>query len=126
MAFSNNHTLISRGTRITGDVVFTGELQIEGKVIGNIIAENEKDSKLVIADSGLVEGEVRAPVVIVNGRVNGNIHSSKHLELAAKGNVVGNVYYQTIEMIKGAQLSGSMVSHQQAATQPVEPEAVNS
>ena len=74
----------------------------------------------------MVEGEVRAPVVIVNGRVNGNIHSSKHLELAAKGNVVGNVYYQTIEMIKGAQLSGSMVSHQQAATQSVEPEAVNS
>jgi cytoskeletal protein CcmA (bactofilin family) len=126
MAFSNNHTLISRGTRITGDVFFTGELQIEGKVVGNIIAESEKDSKLVVADAGMVEGEVRAPVVIVNGRVNGNIHSSKHLELAAKGNVVGNVYYQTIEMIKGAQLSGSMVSHQQAATQSVEPEAVNS
>ena len=39
MAFSNNHTLISRATKVTGDIYFTGELQLEGKVTGNIIAE---------------------------------------------------------------------------------------
>jgi cytoskeletal protein CcmA (bactofilin family) len=113
MAFSNNHTLISRATRVVGDLHFTGELQLEGKVTGNIIADNEKDAKLVIADTGLVEGEVRAPIVIVNGKVQGNIYSSKHLELAAKGNVVGTVHYHSIEMVKGAQVNGSMVNTQQ-------------
>lgn len=113
MAFSNNHTLISRATKVVGDLYFTGELQLEGKVTGNIIAENEKDAKLVVADTGLVEGEIRAPIVIVNGKVLGNIYSSKHLELAAKGNVVGSVHYHSIEMVKGAQVNGSMINTQQ-------------
>lgn len=113
MAFSNNHTLISRATKVVGDLHFTGELQVEGRVTGNIIAENEKDAKLVIADTGVVEGEVRAPIIIVNGKVQGNIYSSKHLELAAKGNVIGTVHYHSVEMVKGAQVNGSMVNTQQ-------------
>lgn len=110
MAFSNNHTLISRATKVVGDLHFTGELQLEGKVTGNIIAEDEKDAKLVIAETGIVEGEVRAPVVIVNGKVVGNVYSTKHLELAAKGNVTGTIHYHSIEMVKGAQVNGSMVN----------------
>ena len=112
MAFSNNHTLISRATKVVGDLHFTGELQLEGKVTGNIIAEDEKDAKLVIAETGVVEGEVRSPVVVVNGKVIGNIYSSKHLELAAKGNVTGTIHYYSIEMVKGAQVNGSMVNKQ--------------
>ena len=120
MAFSNNHTLISRATKVAGDIYFTGELQLEGKVTGNIIAEDEKDAKVVIADTGIVEGEIRAPVVIVNGKVLGNIYSSKHLELAAKGNVTGTVHYHSIEMVKGAQVNGSMINKQQESANVLE------
>ena len=116
MAFSNNHTLISRATKVIGDLHFTGELQLEGKVTGNVIAEDEKDAKLVIADTGIVEGEIRVPVVVVNGKVLGNIYSSKHLELAAKGNVTGTVHYHSIEMVKGAQVNGSMINKQQESS----------
>ena len=120
MAFSNNHTLISRATKVIGDLHFTGELQLEGKVTGNIFADDEKDAKVVIADTGIVEGEIRAPVVIVNGKVMGNIYSSKHLELAAKGNVTGTIHYHSIEMVKGAQVNGSMVNKQQESAKVVE------
>ena len=120
MAFSNNHTLISRATKVTGDIYFTGELQLEGKVTGNIIAEDEKDAKVVIADTGVVEGEIRAPIVIVNGKVLGNIYSGKHLELAAKGNVTGTVHYHSIEMVKGAQVNGSMINKQQESASVLE------
>jgi cytoskeletal protein CcmA (bactofilin family) len=51
-------------------------------------------------------------VVVVNGKVLGNIYSSKHLELAAKGNVTGTIHYHSIEMVKGAQVNGSMVNKQ--------------
>jgi cytoskeletal protein CcmA (bactofilin family) len=112
MAFSNNHTLISRATKVSGDLHFTGELQLEGKVTGNIIAEDEKDAKVVIADSGVVEGEIRAPVVIVNGKVVGDIYSSKHLEFASKADVTGTVHYHSIEIVKGAQVNGSMINKQ--------------
>ncbi len=119
MAFSSSSpTLISRATRVNGDLHFTGELIIEGQVIGNIYADDEKNAKLSIQDAGSVEGEIRAPVVIVNGKVVGNIHSSKHLELAAKGNVTGTVHYNSIEMVKGAQLNGSMVNNQAQQATP--------
>lgn len=109
MAFSNNHTLISRGTKVVGDLHFTGDLQIEGTVVGNIVADNGNDAKLVVAEKGSVEGEIRVPVVIINGSVNGNVHSTKHVELAAKALVEGNVHYQLIEMVKGSQVNGSLV-----------------
>ena len=120
MAFSNNHTLISRATKVIGDLHFTGELQLEGKVTGNIFADDEKDAKVVIADTGIVDGEIRAPVVIVNGKVTGNIYSSKHLELAAKGNVTGTIHYQSIEMVKGAQVNGSMINKQHESANVVD------
>mgnify|MGYP000370756407 CR=1 FL=1 len=108
MAFSNNHTLISRGTEIVGDLLFTGELQIEGKVRGNIIAEQGTDAKVVVAHKGQVEGEIRVPVIVVDGSVIGDIHSGKHVELAAKAVVQGNVHYHMIEMVKGSQVNGSL------------------
>lgn len=109
MAFNSNHTLISKGTRVVGDIYFAGDLQIEGTVQGNILVEDGADAKLVIADKGAVEGEIRVPRVVINGRVSGNVYSGKHVELAAKAVVEGNVHYQLIEMVKGSQVNGSLV-----------------
>lgn len=117
MAFSNTQTLISRTTQIKGDLTFSGELQLEGKVVGNIYSEDQKDARLVIADTGVVEGEIRVPVVIVNGSVIGNVYSSKQLEMAAKGIVKGSVHYKSIQMIKGAQVNGSMISNEGKPTE---------
>lgn len=123
MAFSNTQTLISRTTQIKGDLTFSGELQLEGRVVGNIYADDNKDARLVIADTGVVEGEIRVPVVIVNGTVIGNIYSTKQLEMAAKGLVKGTVHYHSIQMIKGAQVNGSMISSQTKDSKVLEEES---
>lgn len=122
MAFSNNHTLISRAAKIVGDLHFSGDLQIEGKICGNVIAEGDKDAKLVVAESGLVEGDIRAPVAVINGKVVGDIHSSKHIELAAKAIVEGSIHYQLIEMVKGSQVNGNLIFNGTAeASAPTKP-----
>ena len=95
------HTLISRSTEIVGDIHFTGELIIEGRVKGNIYADDESQALIRIAEKGSVEGEVCVPSAIVNGLVQGDLRSSNHLELAAKAVVVGSVYYNLIEMVMG-------------------------
>src|SRR5690625_6325461 len=59
-------------------------------------------------------------MVIINGNVTGNVYSSKHVELAAKAVVEGNVHYQLIEMVKGAQVNGSLVYSGSSATQKAE------
>ena len=104
---SSSTTLISRDVEILGDIKFSGNLDIEGLVKGNIIANTGgKDAVVRIVDKGRVEGEIRAPSVIVNGAVIGDVHSSKHVELASKARVQGNINYTQVEMAIGAEVNG--------------------
>lgn len=103
-----NTTLVARETTIVGDVHFSGSLDVEGIVQGNIFAEDGKDALVRIIDKGRVQGEIRAPSVVINGMVEGDVYSSKHLELAAKGRVQGNVHYTLLEMAAGSEVNGSL------------------
>jgi cytoskeletal protein CcmA (bactofilin family) len=105
---SGGTTLVSHDTVIVGNVHFSGNLDVEGLVQGNIIAQSEKEALLRIVGKGRVEGEIRVPCVIINGAVQGNVYSSKHLELASKSRVQGNVFYTLIEMAAGAEVNGSL------------------
>lgn len=102
-------TLIAKGTEIVGDVKFKGNLEIEGKVCGSISAIAGGDAMVRILEHGEVEGDIEVPVVIINGRVHGDVHSGAHIELANKAKVDGNVHYNLIEMVKGAQINGSLL-----------------
>ncbi|SFX36702.1 bactofilin family protein [Marinospirillum alkaliphilum] len=105
-----NHfdTLVSGKAEIVGDIHFSGGLHIDGRVFGNIIADDDSKAVLRISDKGVVEGEVSVPHVIVNGTIVGDVHSCEHLELAAKAAVKGNIFYNTVEMVMGAQVDGRL------------------
>lgn len=102
-------TLIGAGVVIRGDLVFSGGLYIEGHVQGKVIAENGNPATVTLAEQGSIEGEVRAPVVIINGQLNGDVHAAERVELASKARVQGNVHYQVVEMSAGAQLTGRLI-----------------
>jgi len=108
MSVSGKTTLVSTETVIIGDVRFGGVLDIEGLVQGSILAEPGKDALVRVVDKGRVEGEIRAPSVVINGAVKGDVYSTRHLELAAKARVEGNVFYNTVEMAAGAEVNGSL------------------
>lgn len=121
---SGSTTLISKSTELVGDIHFNGNLEIEGRVRGNIYAEEGSDARVRIMEKGLVEGEISVPTIVINGAVHGDVHSSKHVELAAKAAVQGNVHYNMIEMVKGAQVNGSLLySGKGAKSAPVEAES---
>jgi len=98
-------TLVSNCTEINGDISFTGNLHIEGQVKGNIFSES---GLLRLSESGIIQGEVRVPHVIINGKVIGDIFATERLELAAKAHIVGNVNYHIIEMAMGSTVNGSL------------------
>jgi cytoskeletal protein CcmA (bactofilin family) len=102
-------TLISKNTEIVGDIHFSGTLMIEGHVKGNVYAVDADNAQARVLESGKVEGEMRVPSLVINGSVSGNVYSSKHIELAAKTVINGNVHYSLIEIVKGAQVNGSLV-----------------
>lgn len=102
-------TIIGQQTRIEGDVHFSGGLHIDGKVKGGVIAEADSASVLTVSEHGSIEGDVRVPTVILNGKVTGDVRSAERIELASKARVDGDVYYNLIEMAMGAAVNGSLV-----------------
>lgn len=110
----NNTSLIAKGMEFQGDLHFSGILEIEGQVTGNIIARPDAVAEVRIREAGEVRGLIRVPVVIVNGLVEGDIYSSNHLELAAKAKVTGNIYYHLMEVVLGCRVQG-LLSHKSSA-----------
>ena len=123
---SGKTTLVSSDTVIQGDIRFSGVLDVEGLIKGNVIAQPGKDALVRVVEKGRVEGEIRAPAVMINGAVEGNVHATRHLELASKARVQGNVFYALVEMAAGAKVNGSLahiVESETAKAKKVEPQA---
>ncbi len=102
-------SLIGIGTKIVGEVTFTGGLRIDGEIKGNVVADPTKESTLVISEHARVDGEIRATHLVVNGVVTGPIHASEYLELQGKAKVTGDVRYKTLEIQLGAVMQGLLV-----------------
>ena len=106
-ASSGNTTLISSETTITGDITFTGQLDIEGTVNGSVQSASG-DAVLRVVSGGRVAGEIKVPHATVNGKVEGDVHSSERLVLSEQAVIDGDVYYNLIEMAAGAKVNGGL------------------
>ena len=95
-------TLISSTTMMKGNVIFEGTMHIEGKVQGNISSEGVL---LTLSPGGCVEGDICVPSIQINGQVIGNVYCSGNLKLAEKAVITGSVYYNIIEIAKGAEVN---------------------
>ena len=107
-------TLIEANCEITGDLHFSDQLQVNGLVNGNIYAKPGSKASVTVSQKGKVSGEIRVPNVVVNGKVLGDIRAEDHVELAAKAEVKGNIYYNSIEMVKGSRAEGQIVLIQES------------
>jgi cytoskeletal protein CcmA (bactofilin family) len=104
-------SLIAVDTQVDGHLLFKGGLRIDGQVRGNVIAEPGQMSNLVLGEHGRIDGEVRCSHVVVNGEINGPVHSSTLLEIQPKARIMGDVFYRVLEMHGGALVTGRL-SHQ--------------
>ena len=110
-------TLIGQGTEINGDLVFTGGLHVDGRINGNVIAEEGSSSILILSEFGHIEGEVKVSNMVLNGKIIGDVYGSTRVELAPKSRINGSVYYNLIEMTIGAEVNGGLV-HQPHDARP--------
>lgn len=110
-------TLVGPNTRVNGDLSFGGRCHVDGVVKGNVSADSESNSALSIAEDGTVEGGVRVPYVVLHGIVRGDVVAHQRVELGPTARVIGNVYYNLIEMAIGAEINGKLV-HQPGGQVP--------
>ncbi|MDH4046788.1 MAG: polymer-forming cytoskeletal protein [Gammaproteobacteria bacterium] len=111
-------TLVGANSEINGDVFFTGGCHIDGTVNGSVCADLDGNSSLSISEDGNVEGGVKVPYVVLSGIVRGDVVASRRVELGPTARVIGNVYYNLIEMAIGAEINGKLV-HQPEGQVPL-------
>ena len=106
-------SLIANDLVLEGNVSGGGELQVDGKIKGDVRAE-----RVTIGDSGHVEGGVYAEAVEVRGRVTGSI-SAKQVRLYGACHVDGDITHEQLAMETGAFFQGRSLRLQRpTAPQP--------
>ncbi len=112
-------SIIGQNTQVVGDITFEGRLHVNGTVRGNVSATRDERAVLTLSESGLIEGNVEVPYIILNGPVTGSVHAKDQIELASKAKVDGDVYYALIEMAMGAEVNGKLIKLSGAQSEPL-------
>jgi len=90
---------------VKGEVTASEDVLILGRVEGTIVVE---DHILTIGKGAMIEAEVKAHSVVVEGQVTGNVEASEQLEISPDGVVIGNVKTPSLVIRDGATLKGSV------------------
>lgn len=94
---------IGQGSTIKGDIITEGDLRIDGTLIGSI---NTK-GRLVLGETGLVEGEVVCQNALIAGTLKAKIQVHELLSLKATANLVGDIITNKLAIEPGANFTGS-------------------
>lgn len=102
-------TLIGAATRIEGRMVVNKSIRLDGTIEGSIESASDHHVTVAIGHTGLVQGDVRAHRVLVNGQVDGNIYAREKCELHETSKVKGDIHYGLLGIEHGAEILGLMV-----------------
>ncbi|MCK6420621.1 MAG: polymer-forming cytoskeletal protein [Aquabacterium sp.] len=101
-------SLLGEGSALQGTIRFREGLRIDGEVHGDVVADADHPSMLVISEKARVQGKVKAAHVIINGQVLGPVEATELLELQPNARIVGDVRYAVLEMHPGALIEGEL------------------
>lgn len=102
-------SLIGAGTRVDGNILFSGGLRIDGEVKGNVLVDKDQLGTLVVSEQAKIEGEVAVSHLVVNGTICGQVRVNDTLELQPGARVHGDVEYLQLEMQPGAVVQGRLI-----------------
>ena len=108
---SGQHTFIPAELQITGDLVSTGDIHVEGVIHGDITCRT-----LTLTGQPVIQGSVKAETARISGAFNGKIQAKK-VSLTKAAKMVGEIYYEILEMEAGASFEGK-VSRIEGAERP--------
>ncbi|HXJ87858.1 MAG TPA: polymer-forming cytoskeletal protein [Candidatus Binatia bacterium] len=100
--------LIGKSFVIKGQISCDGDLYIDGQIEGSV---DPKGNRLTIGPEGRLKANVNARVVVVHGKLEGNIQASERVDLKQSAVVVGDIVTQSITIESGAHIKGSIEVH---------------
>jgi cytoskeletal protein CcmA (bactofilin family) len=95
--------LIGVGTEIKGDITSNGDIRIDGSLTGNL----NTSGKLVIGETGKVNGEIVCKNSEVLGEIKGKIKVSELLSLKATSKIFGDIVTKKLAIEPGSKFTGN-------------------
>ena len=96
---------IGKSVVIKGELSGSEDLYLDGQVEGNILL---KGNNLTVGPNGQVKANVDAKGVIIQGKLEGNLHATDRVELRKSAIVTGDIATQRIAIEEGAYLKGKV------------------
>lgn len=95
--------LIGNGTTITGDVNCSGDVRIDGTLIGNLTT----NGKFVLGTNGKIEGNVVSTNADLSGEVKGKVTITETLQLKGSAKINGDIVTGKLAIEAGALFTGT-------------------
>jgi len=99
---ANNINLVGLGTEINGDIKSTGDLRIDGTLIGNLNVKG----KVVVGETGKIKGELLCRNSDISGVVEGKITVDELLSLKSTARINGDVTVGKLAIEPGCKFTG--------------------
>jgi cytoskeletal protein CcmA (bactofilin family) len=91
-----------KGSRVTGQLTFQGSARIEGSVDGEI----QCHGTLTIGERAEVRAKISGEIVVIRGRVEGNVVAKEKVELIAPARLYGDVDTPRLIVTEGVIFDG--------------------
>ena len=101
------------GTKIIGDILSESNLRIDGEVHVNISTKG----KVVIGESGMVNGNLTCQEADVEGKIDGNLSIEGLLILRETAKIAGDIQTARLHMEEGALFLGSCAMRNTSANE---------
>jgi len=96
-------SIIGSAVTLTGDIVSTTDIRIDGIVRGNV----QCDARILIGNEGRVEGDLISNQADVMGTVKGNIRVKDLLTLRGTATVNGNIFAAKLQVEPSVTFNGN-------------------
>lgn len=98
----NQITMIGEGTTFDGTLQAESDVRISGRVMGKI----NVSGKIIVAQGGVIEGEIKADSLDVAGRIQGGIDVSERVILKSSAEIEGDIHTGRLVVEEGAVFNG--------------------
>ncbi len=95
--------IIGNGTSIKGDINASGDMRIDGTLVGSIHAKG----KVVIGNTGRVEGEIVCQNSDFSGSLQGKITVTELLAMKTSASIYGDIVTGKLSVEPGAKFTGT-------------------
>ena len=99
------NSIIGAGSEFKGEFKINGLLRIDGIFQGTI----DTHGKVLVGQSGDAVTDIKARLVVVGGRVSGNIYATERVILLSTGDIKGNIITPSLIMEEGVKFEGNCV-----------------